>query len=52
MKAIITSNKSRHNFKIGEVIEIVSTHKDYYKCKGKGMANYFVPFSEAQIINK
>lgn len=51
MKAIITGNQSKHNFNIGEVVKIVSTHKGYYKCKGKGMAHYMIPFDELQKLS-
>lgn len=53
-EAIITSNQSKHNFKIGEVVDVVSRHKGYYKCKGKDgrVAHYIVPFSEAQILGQ
>lgn len=50
-EAIITGNKSRHNFEIGEIVEVISKHKTYYKCKGKGIAHYIIPFNEVQIIN-
>ena len=50
-KAIITGNKSKQRFKIGEVVKIVSTHKGYHMCKGEGMANYIVPFGELQILD-
>jgi len=51
MKAIITGNRSKHNFDIGEVINVVSKHKGYYKCKGSGMAHYIIPFDEIQLLN-
>jgi len=50
-QAIITGNRSRHRFKIGSLVEIVSTHKDYYMCKGSGIANYIVLFDEITILN-
>ena len=50
-KAIITGNRSKHNFEIGEVVNVVSKHKGYYKCKGTGEANYFIPFDEIKVIN-
>ena len=49
-KAIITGNKSKHNFYIGEVVNVVSEHKKYYKCKGTGMAHYIIPFDELHLI--
>ena len=49
-KAIITGNKSKHNFDIGEVVKVISKHKDYYKCKGTGMAHYIIPFNELHLI--
>ena len=48
--AIITGNKSKQNFEIGEIVGIVSKHKGYYMCKGQGMAHYCVPFNELQIL--
>ena len=51
MKAIITGNRSKHNFDIGEVVKVISKHKQgYYKCKGTGMAHYIIPLDELQLI--
>jgi len=50
MNAIITGNKSKHNFDIGEVVKVISKHKDYYKCKGTGMAHYIIPLDELHLI--
>ena len=53
MKAIITGNRSKHNFEIGEVVKVISKHEreGYCKCKGKGMGHYFIPLDELQILN-
>jgi hypothetical protein len=50
-QAIITGNKSRHRFKIGELVTIVSAQETYYMCKGTGIANYIIPFDEIRVIN-
>ena len=52
MKAIITGNKSKHRFDLGEVVEVISKHEreGYYKCKGTGMAHYIIPLDELQLI--
>jgi hypothetical protein len=50
-KAIITGNKSKHRFDLGEVVKVISKHKGYYKCKGTGMAHYIIPNNELQILN-
>ena len=50
-QAIITGNKSRHRLKIGSLVSVVSTHKDYHMCKGSGIAHYIIPFDEIKILN-
>ena len=50
-KAIITGNKSKHRFDLGEVVKVISKHKGYYKCNGTGMAHYIIPLDELQILN-
>lgn len=48
-QGIVIGNRSRHGFNLKSIVDIIGEHGDFYRCKGEGIAQYFVGKDEIKI---